>query len=83
LPALPDHDVAPGPLTHWQITGSSNLELVIGLDCQPLCDSLLTKDRLLQPEETFPLRLCVCPESGLGLLDHVVDGSNGWTGRST
>lgn len=75
MPALPDHDVAPGPLTRCQITGSSDLELVIDLDCQPLCDSLLTEDRLLQPEETFPLRLYVCPKSGLGQLDYVVDGS--------
>lgn len=72
---IPDHDVATGPLTRCQITGSTDLNLVIDLDCQPLCDSLLTKDRLLQPEETFPLRLYVCPESGLGQLDYVVDGS--------
>lgn len=75
MPSIPDHDVAPGPLTRCQITGSTDLELVINLDCQPLCDSLLTKDRLLEPEETFPLRLYVCPESGLGQLDYVVDGS--------
>ncbi len=72
---MPDHDVAPGPLTRCQISGSTDLNLVIDLDCQPLCDSLLTEDRLLQPEETFPLRLYVCPESGLGQLDYVVDGS--------
>jgi len=49
--------------------------MVIDLDCQPLCDSLLTKDQLHRPEETFPLRLYVCPESGLAQLDYVVDGS--------
>ena len=71
----PDHDVHVGPLSRCQITGSSNLELVIDLDCQPLCDSLLHPDQLSQPELHYPLRLYVCPESGLGQLDYVVDGN--------
>jgi hypothetical protein len=75
LNSLPDHDVIPGPLTRCQITGSSDLELIIDLDCQPLCDSLLTKEQLLLPETTYPLRLYLCPESGLAQLDYVVDGS--------
>ena len=73
--AMPDHDVNPGPLERCQISGSSNLELIIDLDCQPLCDSLLTREQLLQPEATYPLRLYLCPESGLAQLDYVVDGS--------
>lgn len=72
---MPDHDVNPGPLERCQISGSSNLELIIDLDCQPLCDSLLTREQLLQPEATYPLRLYLCPESGLAQLDYVVDGS--------
>lgn len=72
---LPDHDVSPGKLSRCQISGSENLELVIDLDCQPLCDSLLTKDQLHQPETFYPLRLYACPESGLAQLDYVVDGS--------
>jgi hypothetical protein len=75
LAAIPDHDVAPGPLTRCQITGSSDLEPVIDLDCQPLCDSMLTKEQLTQPETTYPLRLYLCPESGLAQLDYVVDGA--------
>jgi hypothetical protein len=75
LNSIPDHDVVPGPLTRCQISGSSDLELIIDLDCQPLCDSLLTKTQLLQPETTYPLRLYLCPESGLAQLDYVVDGS--------
>jgi hypothetical protein len=71
----PDHDALPGPLTRCQITGSENLELVIDLDCQPLCDSLLTKEQLARPESYYPLRLFACPESGLAQLDYVVDGS--------
>lgn len=71
---MPDHDAPTGPLTRCQISGSANLELAIDLDCQPLCDSLLTADQLLQPETTYPLRLYVCPESGLAQLDYVVEG---------
>ncbi|PWT74093.1 MAG: class I SAM-dependent methyltransferase [Proteobacteria bacterium] len=72
---IPDHDVPPGPLTRCQISGSSNLEPVIDLDCQPLCDSLLSKDDLSRPEPYYPLRLYICPESGLAQLDYVVEGS--------
>ncbi len=69
------HDVLPGKLDRCQITGSSNLNLVIDLGHQPPCDSLLTADMLDGPEKTYPLRLMHCPESGLAQLDYVVDGS--------
>jgi hypothetical protein len=72
--SFPDHDVAPGPLSRCQITGSDHLELVINLDHQPLCDSLLTPAMLMQPETCYPLRLYVCPESGIAQLDYVVPG---------
>lgn len=75
MATTPDHDAAPGPLRRCQITGSPNLELIIDLDCQPLCDSLLTKEQLTEPETTYPLRLYLCPESGLAQLDYVVDGA--------
>lgn len=70
-----DHDVPPGKLDHCQITGSSDLNLVIDLGHQPPCDSLLTVEMLDQPEKTYPLRLMHCPESGLAQLDYVIDGS--------
>ncbi|MDF2970213.1 MAG: methyltransferase [Microvirga sp.] len=70
----PDHDASPGHLSRCQISGSSNLELVIDLGHQPLCDSMLTEPMLDQPETTYPLRFYVCPESGLGQLDYVVPG---------
>jgi hypothetical protein len=75
LRPLPNHDTPPGALTRCQITGSSALELIIDLDCQPLCDSLLTREQLGRPETYYPLRLWLCPESGLAQLDYVVDGS--------
>lgn len=69
-----DHDVAPGKLEHCQITGSENLEFVIDLGHQPLCDSLLTSKMLGQPETSYPLRAYLCPASGLVQLDYVVGG---------
>ena len=70
-----DHDAKPGKLDRCQITGSSDLNLVIDLGHQPPCDSLLTADMLDQPEKTYPLRLMHCPESGLAQLDYVIDGA--------
>lgn len=70
-----DHDVAPGPLTRCQITGSENLNLVIDLGHQPPCNALLTQQMLRQPETYYPLRVFHCPESGLAQLDYVVEGA--------
>lgn len=70
-----DHDALPGKLDRCQITGSSDLHLVIDLGHQAPCDSLLTEDMLDRPEVTYPLRLMHCPESGLAQLDYVVDGA--------
>ena len=69
-----DHDVQPGKLDRCQITGSSDLFQVLDLGHQPPCDSLLTSDMLNEPEKTYPLRLMICPESGLAQLDYVIDG---------
>ena len=69
-----DHDVAPGPLTRCQITGSTDLYLILDLGHQPPCNALLTSDQLAEPEVTYPLRLFLCPESGLAQLDYVVEG---------
>lgn len=69
------HDINHGPVTRCQITGSENLELVIDLGNQPLCDSLLSSKQINEPEVYYPLRLYVCPESGLAQLDYAVDGN--------
>jgi len=70
----PNHDVEPGRLDRCQITGSKNLFEAIDLGHQPTCDALLTKETINQPEAYYPLRLMICPESGLGQLDYAVDG---------
>mgnify|MGYP001372293900 CR=1 FL=1 len=68
-------DAGVGHLSRCQITGSSELETIIDLGCQPPCDSLLTAEQLNQPEISYPLRLNFCYESGLAQLDYIVDGS--------
>ena len=70
-----DHNVSPGPLCRCQVCGSSDLELVIDVGHQPLCDSLLTSEQLNEPETYYPLRLLRCPSCTVAQLDYVVDGS--------
>lgn len=71
-PSHAQHDAPVGPLTHCQITGSEHLVEIIDLGAQPPCDALL--DSSDQLERSYPLRLMLCPESGLAQLDYVVDG---------
>lgn len=70
-----DHDVLPGKLDRCQVCGNTELELVIDVGHQPLCDSLLSDEQLDRPEVYYPLRLLRCPCCTLTQLDHVVDGS--------
>jgi len=66
------HDVKIGKLDYCQITGSRKLFEAIDLGFQPPCGTLLTKETLNNPEMYYPLRLMICPESGLGQLDYVL-----------
>jgi SAM-dependent methyltransferase len=70
-----EHDVQAGKLDHCQVCGSNDLELILDLGHQPLCDSLLDKSGLNQPETHYPLRLFRCLRCSLAQLDYVVDGS--------
>lgn len=70
-----EHNVTTGPLRHCQICHSPNLELVLDVGHQPLCDSLLRKEQLDEPEVYYPLRLLRCPSCTLTQLDYVVEGS--------
>lgn len=69
-----NHDAKPGLLERCQISGSTDLHEVIDLGHQPPCDALLTAAQLNEPERTYPLRLMLCPQSGLAQLDYVVPG---------
>ncbi|MBI2049666.1 class I SAM-dependent methyltransferase [Candidatus Roizmanbacteria bacterium] len=66
------HDVKVGKLDYCQITGSRNLFEAIDLGFQPPCGTLLTEKTLRDPETYYPLRLMICPDSGLGQLDYVL-----------
>src|SRR5205823_6309007 len=70
-----DHDIPPGHLTHCQICGSSDLELVIDCGIQPLCDSLLRQEDLNRPEKHYPLRMFRCTACANCQLDYIVNGS--------
>jgi SAM-dependent methyltransferase len=69
------HDAQPGRLAHCQVSGSTELEPIIDLGHQPPCAALLDDAALHAPERTYPLRLMLCPESGLAQLDYVVPGT--------
>ena len=72
----PDHHmIKNGHLTNSQICNSNKMHLILDLGNQPLCDSLLTKEMLYNPETTFPLRMLWCEECSLAQLDYCVDGS--------
>ena len=69
------HTIKNGPIDKCQICNSSKLNLILDLGHQPLCDSLLAKEMLNQPETTYPLRMFWCEECSLAQLDYCVDGS--------
>ena len=64
-----------GHIDRCQVCNSNKLNLILDLGHQPLCDSLLTKEMLNQPETTYPLRMFWCEECSLAQLDYCVDGS--------
>lgn len=69
------HMVKNGHISKCQICNSTKLHLVLDLRHQPLCDSLLTKEMLNQPENMYPLRMLWCEECSLAQIDYCVDGS--------
>jgi hypothetical protein len=71
----PNHNIPAGLSRHCQVCGSEDLELVIDLQHQPLCDSLLTREQLNEPELFYPLRQFWCKNCTLSQLDYVVQGS--------
>ena len=64
-----------GHINKCQICNSNKLNLILDLGHQPLCDTLLTKEMLNQPEITYPLRMFWCEECSLAQLDYCVDGN--------
>ena len=71
----PIHNIPSGPVVCCQVCGSQELELVLDLGHQPLCDTLLSAEDLNEPETFYPLRQLWCPKCTLSQLDYVVPGS--------
>jgi hypothetical protein len=71
----PVHNIPNGHLTACQVCGSKDLELVIDLGHQPLCDTLLSAANLNEPETFYPLRQFWCRKCTLSQLDYVVPGN--------
>lgn len=69
------HFVKNGPILTCQVCDSSNTHTILDLGHQPLCDSLLSKEMLNQPEKTYPLRMVWCEECTNVQIDYCVDGS--------
>jgi len=72
----PEHHLVKSEhIAKCQVCNSNKLNLILDLGHQPLCDSLLTKEMLNQPETTYPLRMVWCEECSLAQIDYCVDGS--------
>ena len=69
------HMIKNGHIDKCQVCNSNKLNLVLDLGHQPLCDTLLTKEMLDQPETTYPLRMFWCEECSLAQLNYCVDGN--------
>lgn len=68
------HNIKTGPIKKCQVCNSKELEQILDLGYQPLCDTLLTKDDLNQPEITYPLRMVWCKNCTGVQIDYCVDG---------
>lgn len=68
------HLVKVGHISRCQICNSVKLHLILDLGHQPLCDSLLNKETLNEPETNYPLRMMWCQNCTLVQLDYCVDG---------
>lgn len=68
------HFVKTGHISNCQICNSKKLHTILDLGHQPLCDSLLTKEMLNEPEKTYPLRMVWCKNCTLVQIDYCVSG---------
>lgn len=68
------HFIKNGHIFSCQICNSIKLHTILDLGHQPLCDSLLTKSMLNEPEITYPLRMVWCQNCTCVQLDYCVNG---------
>ncbi len=60
------------PVTTCQLCGSGDLRLVIDLGFHPLADTFLKKEKLLEPETRYPLKVLLCGACGHATSGFVV-----------
>ncbi|MEK7480180.1 MAG: class I SAM-dependent methyltransferase [Patescibacteria group bacterium] len=68
------HFVKTGHIPRCQICNSAKVHTVLDLGHQPLCDTLVTKESLNEPEKTYPLRMVWCQTCTGVQIDYCVDG---------
>ncbi len=68
------HFVKTGFIHSCQVCDSKKLHTILDLGHQPLCDSLLNKEMLNEPEKTYPLRMVWCEDCTVSQIDYCVDG---------
>ncbi|HEY9585860.1 MAG TPA: class I SAM-dependent methyltransferase [Candidatus Paceibacterota bacterium] len=69
------HLVKTGHINTCQVCNGDKLHTVLDLGHQPLCDTLLTRAMLNEPEKTYPLRMIWCENCTNVQIDYCVDGS--------
>jgi len=69
------HFVKSGYIHRCQVCNSDKLHLVLDLGHQPLCDSLLNKEMLNEPETMYPLRMYFCEDCTVAQIDYCVDSN--------
>ncbi len=69
------HFIKTGHIYNCQVCNSTKLHTILDLGFQPLCDSLLSKEKLNQPEKTYPLRMVWCENCTGVQIDYCVNGS--------
>lgn len=62
-----------GHIDNCQICGDKNLKTILSFGHQPIVQNYLTEEQLNQPENTFPLNFCYCPNCGLAQLNYIID----------
>ncbi len=68
------HFIKTGHISYCQVCNSKKLHTILDLGHQPLCDSLLTKKMLSEPEKTYPLKMVWCEECSGVQIDYAVSG---------
>ena len=66
-------DAKPGIIKKCQICNSKNIYEILDLGHSGLCDSLLTKKSINNPEKSYPLKLLKCKKCHLLQLNYIVD----------